>query len=86
MHVVCVWTCFNSQLSEHLAGLLCDPDEGGSPAQLFQLGGAHVGAGGAEPPQHIPDGVLHISSVGNFHCPPLRRPGSREEKRGWDIF
>ena len=72
--------------SEHLAGLLRDTDEGGSPAQLFELGGAHVGAGGAEAPQHIADGVLHISSVGNLHGPPLRRPESREEKVGIRIL
>lgn len=76
----------NSLLSEHLAGLLCDADEGGSPAQLFELGSAHVGAGGAEAPQHVSDGVLHISSIGNLHCPPLRSSESREEKRELDIL
>lgn len=58
-------------LSEHVAWLLRDADEGGSPAQLFEFGGADVGAGGAEAPQHITDGILHISSIGNLHCPPL---------------
>lgn len=61
-------------LGEHLAGLLRDPDEGGSPAQLLQLGGAHVGAGGAEASQHVADGVLHVPSVGHLHRPALRGP------------
>lgn len=67
-------------LSEHVARLLCDTDKGGSPAQLFELGGAHVGAGGAESTQHVPDGVFHISSVGNLDRPPLGRPGSRGKR------
>lgn len=64
-------------LSEHVTGLLRDTDESGSPAQLFELGGTNVGAGGAKAPQHVTDGVLHISSVGNLHCPPLRCPKDR---------
>lgn len=63
-----------------MAGLLCDTNEGGSPAQLFQLGSTHVGAGGAETPQHVEDGVVHISSVGNLHCPALRRPEWSRER------
>lgn len=75
-------------LGEHLAGLLCDANEGGSPAQLLELGGAHVGAGGAEAPQHVPDGVLHVSPVGNLHRPPLGRPERRQrvthsQEGGW---
>lgn len=65
-------------LGEHLAGLLRDADEGGSPAQLLELGGAHVGTGGAEAPQHVPDGVLHVSPVGNLHRPPFGRPERRQ--------
>ncbi|CAG5929139.1 unnamed protein product [Menidia menidia] len=37
--------------------LLGDPDESGPAAQLLQLAGAHVGAGGADPPQDVPDGL-----------------------------
>lgn len=73
--------CVCARLGEHLAGLLRDADEGGSPAQLLELGGAHVGAGGAEASQHVADGVLHVSSVGNLHRPPLGRPESRGERR-----
>lgn len=79
-YAICVCGQVSTLRSEHLAGLLCDTNEGGSPAQLFELGGAHIGAGGAKAPQHISDSVLHISSIGNLHCPPLRRPGSRAER------
>lgn len=58
-------------LSEHIARLLCDTDKGGSAAQLFEFGGTHIGAGGAQAPQHIPDGIFHISFVGNLDRPPL---------------
>lgn len=68
-------------LGEHLAGLLRDADEGGPPAQLFELGGAHVCAGGAEAAQHVTDGVLHVASVGHLHGPPLRRPEKEDEQR-----
>lgn len=54
-----------------MARLLCDTDKGGSAAQLFEFGGTHIGAGGAESPQHIPDGIFHISFVGNLDRPPL---------------
>lgn len=60
-----------------MAGLLCYADEGGSTAQLLEFGCAHIGAGGAEPPKHVPDCVFYISSVGNLHCPTLRRPKSK---------
>lgn len=84
-YATCVYVCgrvCSPLCSEHLARLLCDANEGGSPAQLFELSGAHVGAGGAEAPQHVTDGVLHVSSIGNLHRPSLRRPESREEKVG----
>lgn len=61
--------------------LLCDTDKGGSPAQLFELRSAHVGARGAESSQHVTDGVFHVSSVWNLHCPSLRCPETRSEKR-----
>lgn len=73
-------------LGEHLTRLLCDTDEGGSLAQLFEFGGAHVGAGGSDAPQHIADGVLHISSVGNLHRLPLGSPESRGENNGLDLY
>jgi len=79
---VCARVCALALVSEHLAGLLCDTNEGGPPAQLFELRGAHVCAGGAEASQHVTDGVLHISSIGNLHGPTLRRPESREEEVG----
>lgn len=69
-------------LGEHLAGLLCDPDEGGSPAELLQLGGTDVGAGGAEASEHVPDGVLHVPSVGDLHRPALRGPEKRHSQSG----
>lgn len=78
---VCVWVeARGPPLSEHLARLLCDPDKGGSPAQLFELGSTHIGAGGAESSQHIANGIFYISPVWNFHCPPLRRPEHREAR------
>lgn len=61
-------------LGEHLAGLLCDPNEGGPSAELLQLGGTNVGAGGPEATEHVPDGVLHVPSVGHLHRPALRGP------------
>lgn len=75
-----VHVCLCSLLSEHLAGLLCDTDESGSLAQLFKLGCTHISAGGAQPPQHVPNGVLHISSVGNLHRLPLWSPGCRDRE------
>lgn len=77
---VCTYACVLRR--EHLVGLLCDADEGGPPAQLLELGGAHVCAGGAEASQHLADGVLHISSVRNLHGLSLRRPESGAEKVG----
>lgn len=67
-------------LGEHLAGLLCDPDEGGSPAELLQLGCTNIGAGGAEASEHVPDGVLHVPSVGHLHRPALRGPEGRHSQ------
>lgn len=80
MRPVCAWTPCAPLLSEHVAGLLCDADEGGPPAQLFELGGAHVGAGGAEAAQHVADGVLHVPPIGDLHCPTLGRPENRGER------
>lgn len=78
MQNVCfLFVCYEGQgslLGEHVAGLLRDPDEGGSAAQFLEFGCAHVGAGGAEPPQDVPDGVFYVSSVRNLHRPPFRRP------------
>lgn len=67
-------------LSEHLAGLLCNADEGGSPAQLLEFGCSHIGARGAESPQDITDGIFYIPSVRNLHCPTLRCPVSQERR------
>lgn len=62
-----------------MAGLLRDPDEGGSAAQFLEFGGAHVGACGAEPPQDVPDGVFYVSSVRNLHRPAFRRPAGQRK-------
>lgn len=64
-----------------MAGLLRDADEGGSAAQLLEFGCAHVGAGGAEPPQNVTDGDLYISSVRNLHRPPLGRSENQDSMR-----
>lgn len=73
-------------LSEHVAGLLCYADEGGSAAQLLEFGCTHVGAGGAEPPKDVPDRVFYIPSVRNLHRPTLRRPGNKHEKKQRFIY
>lgn len=61
-------------LGEHLAGLLCDSDEGGPATELLQFGCAYVSAGGAHTTQDISDGVLHIALIGHLHRPALRCP------------
>uniref|UniRef100_A0A3B5RF93 B box-type domain-containing protein n=1 Tax=Xiphophorus maculatus TaxID=8083 RepID=A0A3B5RF93_XIPMA len=53
--------------------LLGDPDEGRPAAQLLQLSGSDVGAGGAHASQDVSYRLIHRPFVGNFHRLPLRR-------------
>lgn len=69
-------------LSEHVTGLLCDPDEGGPSAELFELSGAHIGACGPKTSENIMDSVVHISSVRDLHRPPFRCSAGQRRARG----
>lgn len=64
-------------VAEDSVELLGDPDEGGPAAQLLQLAGPDVGAGGSHPAQDVPYCHLHRPFVRNFDCLPLRRSGVR---------
>lgn len=61
--------------------LLGDPDEGGPAAQLLQFPCPDVGAGGADPAQHVPYRDLHRTFVADLHRLPLRRPGLSKSRR-----
>lgn len=65
-------------LGEHLARLLCNSDERGPAAELFEFSCSHVCAGGAQTTQDVFDGVLSITFIGDLHGPSLR--GSAETK------
>lgn len=58
--------------------LLGDPDERCSPAEFLEFGSSHVGAGGAQPPQDVQDGELHVPAVRHLHGPALRSPAEEE--------
>lgn len=73
-------------LRKHLAVLLGDPDKCRPPAQLFELGSSHVGAGGSQAPEDIEDGSFHVPSVRHFHGSALRSPADRELAVAWNEF
>lgn len=55
------------RLGEDFVVLLGDPDKCRSLAQFLEFGSSHVGAGGAQPPEDVQDGVFHIPSVWYLH-------------------
>lgn len=63
------------RLREDRVVLLGDPDKRRSLAQFLESGSSHVGAGGAQPPEDVQDGVFHIPSVRYLHSLALRSPG-----------
>jgi len=58
-------------LGEHLAGLLCDSDEGCPAAQFFEFGSSYICACGPQTTHDVPDGVFDVTFVGHLDCPAL---------------
>lgn len=61
-------------LGEHLARLLCNSDECGPAAELFEFGCSYVCASGPQTTQDVSDSVLHITPIWHLHSPAFRRP------------
>lgn len=57
----------SSRLAEHGALLLGHPDERRPPAELFQFGGSHVGAGRSQSPENIQNSVFNTPFVRYFY-------------------
>lgn len=62
----------STRLAEQGAVLLGHTDERRSPAQLFELGGPHIGTGRPQSPENIQDRVFYIPFVRHFHSLALR--------------
>lgn len=67
----------SSGLAEHGVVLLGHSDERGPPAELFEFGGPHVGAGRPQSPKNIQNSVLDVPFVRHFHSLALRGSGRK---------
>lgn len=76
-----VWMDFMA-LGEHLAQLLCNPDERGPAAELFEFGCSYICARGAQATQDVSDGVLHVTFIRHLHCPAFRCPTETKSGSG----
>lgn len=68
------------RLAEHRVVLLGHADECGSPTELFELGGPHVGTGRPKSSKDIQNCVLYVPFVRHFHSLALRGPEEGKEK------
>lgn len=64
-------------LAKHGVVLLGHSDERRPPAELFEFGGPHVGAGRPQSPENIQNSVLDVTFVRHFHSLALRGSGRK---------
>ena len=64
-------------LAEYSVVLLGHSDERGPPAELFEFGGPHVGAGRPQSPENIQNSVLDVPFVRHFHSRALSGSGRK---------
>lgn len=69
----------STRLAEQGAVLLGHTDECCPPAELFELGGPHIGTGRPQSPENIQDRVFYIPFVRHFHSLALRGSGRKRK-------
>lgn len=69
----------SARLAEHGVVLLGHADERRPLAELFELGGPHIGAGRPQSPENIQNCVFYVPFVRHFHSLAFRGSGRKRK-------